>query len=131
MSSLYKQPIRMECSQPYQLWVSENLYTVAVSPINYNNCLVVTAYGEVGKQYAAALMGRKHMKGKLFSFIAVDDNTPIQKLHFSEQLRVLIQRMTNESKEQLKADDAETVYQASAKGQLAGVPSEVLKARQE
>ena len=41
------------------------------------------------------------MKGKkLFSFIAVDDDTPIQKLTFSEQLRVLIQRLTNESKEQ-------------------------------
>lgn len=59
------------------------------------------------------------MKGKkLFSFIAVDDNTPIQKLTFSEQLRVLIQRMTNESKEQLKADDAETVYQLQLKANL-------------
>ena len=43
------------------------------------------------------------MKGKkLFSFIAVDDDTPIQKLTFSEQLRVLIQRLTNESKELLE-----------------------------
>ena len=59
------------------------------------------------------------MKGrKLFSFIAVDDNTPIQKLTFSEQLRVLIQRMANESKEQLKADDAETVYQLQLKANL-------------
>ena len=59
------------------------------------------------------------MKGnKLFSFIAVDDNTPIQKLTFSEQLRVLVQRMTNESKEQLKADDAETVYQLQLKANL-------------
>ena len=59
------------------------------------------------------------MKGKkLFSFIAVDDNTPIQKLTFSEQLRVLVQRMTNESKEQLKADDAETAYQLQLKANL-------------
>lgn len=59
------------------------------------------------------------MKGKkLFSFIAVDDDTPIQKLTFSEQLRVLIQRLTNESKEQLKADDAETVYQLQLKANL-------------
>lgn len=59
------------------------------------------------------------MKGKkLFSFIAVDDNTPIQKLTFSEQLRVLVQRMTNESKEHLKADDAETVYQLQLKANL-------------
>ena len=59
------------------------------------------------------------MKGKkLFSFIAVDDDTPSQKLTFSEQLRVLIQRLTNESKEQLKADDAETVYQLQLKANL-------------
>lgn len=59
------------------------------------------------------------MKGKkLFSFIAVDDNTPIQKLTFSEQLRVLVQRMTSEGKEHLKADDAETVYQLQLKANL-------------
>lgn len=59
------------------------------------------------------------MKGKkLFSFIEVDETTPIQKLSFSEQLRVLIQRLTNEGKEQLKADDAETVYQLQLKANL-------------
>ena len=39
-----------------KLWVSENLYTVAVAPINYNTCLVVTSYGDTGRQYAAKLM---------------------------------------------------------------------------
>lgn len=59
------------------------------------------------------------MRGKkLISFIEVDDNTPIQKLTFSEQLRVLIQRMTAQTKEQLKADDAETVYQLQLKANL-------------
>lgn len=59
------------------------------------------------------------MKGKkLFSFVEVDESTPVQKLTFSEQLRVLIQRMTNENKEQLKADDAETVYQLQLQANL-------------
>lgn len=59
------------------------------------------------------------MKGqKLFTFVVVDDSTPIQKLSFLEQLRVLIQRLTNEDKEQLKADDAETVYQLQLKADL-------------
>lgn len=57
MATLYKQPIHYGMLTSNQLWVSENLHTVAVSPINYNTCLVVTAYGEKGKQYAAALMG--------------------------------------------------------------------------
>lgn len=59
MSTLYKQPILYGMLAENQLWVSENLYTVAVAPINYNTCLVVTAYGESGKQYAAALMGER------------------------------------------------------------------------
>lgn len=59
------------------------------------------------------------MKGKkLFSFIAVDDNTPIQKLSISEQLRVLVQRLTNGDKEQLKAEDAETVYHLQLRADL-------------
>ena len=59
MSTLYKQPINYGLMGDSKLWVTENLYTVAVSPINYNTCLVVTAYGEKGKQYAAALMGEQ------------------------------------------------------------------------
>lgn len=59
------------------------------------------------------------MKGKkLFSFVEVDESTPVQKLTFSEQLRVLVQRMTNENKEQLKADDAETVYHLQLQANL-------------
>ena len=59
MSTLYKQPINYGLMGDSKLWVTENLYTVAVSPINYNTSLVVTAYGEKGKQYAAALMGEQ------------------------------------------------------------------------
>lgn len=56
MSTLYKQPINYGMMSDNKLWVSENLYTVAVAPINYNTCLVVTSYGETGRQYAAKLM---------------------------------------------------------------------------
>ena len=57
MSTLYKQPILYGMLTSEKLWVTSNLYTVAVSPVNFNTCLVVTAFGETGKQYAAALMG--------------------------------------------------------------------------
>ena len=56
MSTLYKQPILYGMMADNKLWVSENLYTVAVAPINYNTCLVVTSYGDTGRQYAAKLM---------------------------------------------------------------------------
>ena len=59
------------------------------------------------------------MKGKkIFSFVEVDDSTPIQKLSLGEQLRVLIRRATNGDREQLKADDAETVYNLQLKANL-------------
>lgn len=56
MSILYKQPISYGLLSSERLWVTSNMYTVAVAPINYNTCLVVAAYGETGKQFAAALM---------------------------------------------------------------------------
>lgn len=59
------------------------------------------------------------MRGKkLFSFVEVDDSTPIQKLTFTEQLRVLVRRLTSEDKEQLKAEDAEVIYQLQLKADL-------------
>lgn len=57
MATLYKQPINYGMLTGDRLWVTCNMYTVAIAPINYNTCLVVSAYGEEGKQYAAALMG--------------------------------------------------------------------------
>ena len=55
---------------------------------------------------------------KLFSFIEVTDDTPIQKLSFLEQLRVFVKRITNSDKEQLKAESAETVYILQLKANL-------------
>lgn len=55
---------------------------------------------------------------KLFSFVEVTDDTPIQKLTVLEQLRLLIRRMANDDKEQLRAEDAETVYQLQLKANL-------------
>lgn len=61
MSSLYKQPILYGMQTENCLWVTTNLYTVGVVPINFNTCLVVSAYGDLGSQYAAALV-REAMK---------------------------------------------------------------------
>lgn len=55
---------------------------------------------------------------KLFSFIEVTDETPVQKLSILEQLRLLIRRLSNDDKEQLKADDAETLYSLQLKANL-------------
>lgn len=56
MSTLYHQPILYGKYTTNLFWMTSNLYTVAVTPINYNTCLLITAYGEEGKQYAAAIM---------------------------------------------------------------------------
>lgn len=56
MVGLYKQTPRYGKNTGEQLWVTCNGYTVAVQSLNYNTCLLITARGEIGKQYAAALM---------------------------------------------------------------------------
>ena len=48
---------------------------------------------------------------KLFSFLEVTEETPIQKLTVTEQFRLLVRKLTNSDREQLRADDAETVFQ--------------------
>lgn len=55
---------------------------------------------------------------KLFSFIEVTDDTPIQKLSFLEQLRIFVKRITNTDREQLKVESAETVYLLQLKANL-------------
>ena len=55
---------------------------------------------------------------KLFSFVELTDDTPIQKLSILEQFRLLVRRLSNDDKEQLKADDAETVYGLQLKANL-------------
>ena len=55
---------------------------------------------------------------KLFSFVEMTDDVPIQKLTVLEQLRLLVRKLANDDKEQLKADDAETVYLLTLKANL-------------
>lgn len=55
---------------------------------------------------------------KLFSFLEVTDETPIQKLTVMEQFRLLVRKLTNSDKEQLRADDAETIYQLQLQADL-------------
>lgn len=56
MSTLYKQPIKFGYKTEDALWVASGEYTVAVRPINFNTCMVVTACGDTGRQYAVAMM---------------------------------------------------------------------------
>lgn len=55
---------------------------------------------------------------KLFSFLEVTDETPIQKLTVMEQFRLLVRKLTNSDKEQLRAADAETIYQLQLQADL-------------
>ena len=55
---------------------------------------------------------------KLFSFLEVTDDTPIQKLSILEQFRLLVRRLSNSDAEQLKADSAETVYMLQLQANL-------------
>lgn len=57
-------------------------------------------------------------KKKLTSYVVIDDNTPIQKLSVKEQLRVLIHHLSDGDREQLKAEDAETVFELQLKADL-------------
>lgn len=50
-------------------------------------------------------MQKKH---KLFSYIEVDDNTPLQKLGVVDQLRVLIRKLGQDDASELIAEDAVT-----------------------
>ena len=55
---------------------------------------------------------------KLFSFLEVTDDTPIQKLSIAEQFRLLVRKLSNSDAEQLKADSAETVYMLQLQADL-------------
>lgn len=57
---------------------------------------------------------------KLFSFVEVDANTPIQKLSVLDQFRVLIKKMANDDAAELKADDAVTQNLLHLKADLIG-----------
>lgn len=55
---------------------------------------------------------------KLFTYVEVDDNTPIQKLSVKDQLRVLIQKLTRSDTDELKSEDAVTIEQLTLKANL-------------
>lgn len=56
MSTLYRQPLDYGYKTDNSMWVTSGKYTVCVSSINYNTCLIVSACGDTGRQYAAKLM---------------------------------------------------------------------------
>lgn len=55
---------------------------------------------------------------KLFSFLEVTDDTPVQKLGVLDQFRLLVRKLSNSDAEQLKADSAETVYNLQLQANL-------------
>jgi hypothetical protein len=55
---------------------------------------------------------------KLYSFVEIDDKTPIQKLSIGDQLRALLQRLTHNDANDLKAEDATTIQLLRLKANL-------------
>ena len=55
---------------------------------------------------------------RLFTYVEVDDNTPIQNLSIKDQLRVILRDLTRDDAEELKADDAATVYELQLRANL-------------
>lgn len=56
MSTLYKQPLTSGALNTKYMWMTSNLYVVAVVPINYNTCLVISGYGADSIAHAHALL---------------------------------------------------------------------------
>lgn len=55
---------------------------------------------------------------RLFTFIEVDDKTPIQKLSLSDQLRVLLKQFTYDPANELRNDDIVTTKYMTLKANL-------------
>ncbi len=55
---------------------------------------------------------------RLFTFVEVDDKTPIQKLSLSDQLRVLLKQFTYDPANELKNDDIVTTEYMTLKANL-------------
>lgn len=68
----------------------------------------------------------KHSR-KVFSFIEVDENTPIQKLTVMDQLRVLIKKLAHDDSAELLADDAVSQNLLHLKADLIGFLDEALE----
>ena len=64
---------------------------------------------------------------KLFSYIEVDENTPIQKLSVMDQIRVLIKKLTADDSAELLADNAVTLSMLRLKADLQAIVDEALE----
>lgn len=59
------------------------------------------------------------MQGKkLYSYVEVDDSTPIQKLPIMDQLRILLKKLTYDPANELKSEDAVTTEYMTLKANL-------------
>lgn len=59
------------------------------------------------------------MRGKkLYTFVEVDDSTPVQKLPILDQLRILLKKLTYDPANELKSEDAVTVEYMTLKANL-------------
>lgn len=64
---------------------------------------------------------------KLFSFIEVDANTPIQKLSVLDQFRVLVKKLAKDDAAELAANDAVTQSMLHLKADLIGFLNEAVE----
>lgn len=55
---------------------------------------------------------------KLYSFIEVDDSTPIQKLKVWDQIRILLKKITYDPANELKSEDAVTMERMTLQANL-------------
>lgn len=55
---------------------------------------------------------------KLYTFIDVDDKTPVQKLSIADQLRVILKKLTEDPANELKTEDAVTQEYLTLKANL-------------
>lgn len=63
---------------------------------------------------------------KLFSFIDVDENTPIQKLSVMDQMRVLLKKIMADDAAELAADNAVTISMLKLKADLMAILDDAL-----
>ena len=63
---------------------------------------------------------------KLFSFIDVDENTPIQKLSVMDQIRVLLKKIMADDAAELAADNAVTISMLKLKADLMAILDDAL-----
>lgn len=55
---------------------------------------------------------------KLYSYVDIDDSTPVQKLKISDQLRVLLKQFTYDPANELKSEDAVTTEMMTLRANL-------------